>query len=194
MDERQAIAKMKAGDWEGLEPLVHAFQTQALHAAYLIVQDRALAEDVVQEAFLNAYLKIVQFDDNRPFRPWFLKSVVNAAIKAARRQNRQVSLNRDDQDKAAGLLDRLVSGNPAPEDWVVTEETRRAVRIALAQLTPAQRAAVVMRHYLEMSAEEMAVETDSSVATVKWRLHAARRRLREILGRSFGPSRTKEEE
>ena len=192
MDEQQAIARMKAGDWSGLEPLVHAYQTQALHAAYLIVQDHALAEDLVQEAFLTVYLKIGQFDENRPFRPWFLKSVVNAAIKAARRQNRLVSLNGDDPDKAPGLLERLVSGSPAPEDWVVTEENRRAVWAALAQLSPVQRAAVVMRHYLEMSAVEMAQETSGSVAAVKWRLHAARRRLKKILGTAFGSSHVDE--
>ncbi len=84
---------MKLGDWGGLEPLVRAYQTQALYAAYLIVQDHASAEDLVQEAFLTAYLKIRQFDETRPFRAWFLKSVVNAAIKAARRQNRLSSLN-----------------------------------------------------------------------------------------------------
>ncbi len=85
------------------------------------------------------------------------------------------------------MLDRLVSESPTPEDLVVTEETRRAVRSALAQLTPAQRAAVVMRHYLEMSAEEMAQETGGSVAAVKWRLHAARARLKKILGSGFRP-------
>jgi DNA-directed RNA polymerase specialized sigma24 family protein len=55
MEERGAVERLKRGDVGGLEALVKKHQTRALRAAYLIVRDRALAEDVVQEAFLMAY-------------------------------------------------------------------------------------------------------------------------------------------
>src|SRR5262245_4363710 len=93
MEERQAIARLKLRDISGLEFLVHKHQVRAIRAAYLIVRDRALAEDIVQAAFLRAYDRIHQFDAERAFGPWFLKSVINDALKAVARQERQVSLD-----------------------------------------------------------------------------------------------------
>ena len=181
MDDTQAISQLKQGDWRGLEALVSVHQHQAIRAAFLIVQDRMLAEDVVQDAFLNAARKIGQLDTGRPFRPWFLRSVVNASIKAARRQQRQVSLNGDYPEEHTELRDWLTSPDPSPEDIVEVKDLQLAVRLALEQLTPKQRAAVVMRYYLEMSGEEMAEEAGSTVSAVKWSLYAARERLRKIL-------------
>jgi len=182
MEESQAILRLKQGDWTGLETLVQNHQTPALHAAFLILQDRAAAEDVVQEAFLNAARKIAQFDAGRPFRPWFLRSVINAALKAAKQQSRLVSLNGDEPDERPGLAARLADPRAGPDESLEAAETRRAVRSALDLLTPKQRAAIVMRYYLEMPAEEMVHATGASLAAVKWSLHAARRRLHKLLG------------
>jgi RNA polymerase sigma-70 factor (ECF subfamily) len=181
MDEKQAIVCLKQGDWNGLEVLVRAYQLQALHAAYLIVQDHDLAQDIVQEAFLTISQKIAQFDATRPFRPWFLRSVVNASIKAAKRQSRFISLNGDDPEEHAKLVEWLADPNAHLEDFVETNETRRAVRKALLKLTPKQRAVLVMRFYLGMTNQEITNEMGSSVTAVKWSLHAARDRLRKLL-------------
>ena len=92
MEEREAIARLNRGDIAGLETLVRQYQVQAVRTAYLITRDRALAEDIVQAAFLRVYERIGQFDTKRPFGPWFLRSVVNDAIKAATRHEHQVYL------------------------------------------------------------------------------------------------------
>jgi len=90
-DEQQAIARLKQADLAGLEFLVGQYQAQAVQTAYLIIGERPLAEDIVQAAFMKAARKIDQFDPQRPFRPWFLRMVVNDAIKAAKGQKRLVS-------------------------------------------------------------------------------------------------------
>lgn len=72
MEESRAIDRLRRGDVAGLEFLVRQYQIPALRAAYLITRDSALAQDVVQAAFLKAYERISQFDPNRPFGPWFL--------------------------------------------------------------------------------------------------------------------------
>jgi RNA polymerase sigma-70 factor (ECF subfamily) len=179
MEEREAVARLKRGDIGGLEALVRTYQVQAIRSAYLITHDRALAEDIVQAAFLRAYERIAQFDATRPFGPWFLRSVVNDAVKAARRGQRLVPLE-DEGGGEASLADVLANPGPGPAERVEAAETREALWEALGQLPPAQRAAIVMRYYLDMSEDEMAQEMDVPAGTVKWRLHAARKRLRAL--------------
>lgn len=181
MDEKQAIARLKQGDLSGLELLVREYQLQALHAAYLIVQDHDLALDIVQDTFLTASQRIAQFDADRPFRPWFLRSVVNASIKASRRQSRFISLDRHDHAEAKETAKWLADPDANLEDFFETDETRQTVWKALLKLTPKQRAVLVMRYYLDMTTHEITREMDSSTAAVKWSLHAARDRLRKLL-------------
>lgn len=176
-DEHAAIARLKRGDIGGLETLVRAYQVRAVRAAALITQDRALAEDLVQSAFIRAYERIDQFDDSRPFAPWFLRSVVNDAVKAVTRRKPQVPLD------FAPAGDPLPLPDPAPGPDTLLEhaETEDAIRAALAQLPPEQRGAVVMRYYLGFSESEIASAQDCPPGTVKWRLHTARKRLRDLL-------------
>ena len=130
MEEQQAIARLKQGDLSGLEALVRGYQVLAVHAAYLIVADRSLAEDIVQSAFLKAAKKIDQYDSQRPFRPWFLRMVVNDCIKAARRQKRELSLDQPSDAILAWLTDQA----PGPERLLEANELRQSVWDALLQL------------------------------------------------------------
>ena len=180
-NERQAIARLKRGDLAGLEVLVRRYQVQAVHAAYLVVGERCLAEDVVQAAFLHAAEKIGQFDEARPFGPWFLRSVIHAAVKAAHRENRLVSLDAEPDGEALSLADWLKDPQPGSEEIVESEETRRVVWRGLEQLTSEQRAVIVLRHFLELSEAETAEELHRPLSTVKWWLHTARARLRKLL-------------
>ncbi len=174
VQEREAIRRMRRGDIGGLAALVQRYQVPATRAAYLVTQDRRLAEDVVQAAFIQAFRHIHQFDPARPFAPWFFRSVLNAAVQAARRDQRQVSLDGDTGDL-------LPDPAPRPEEAVLAAETQQAVRLALEQLSPEQRAAVVMRYYLDLSEAEMAAALAVPAGTIKWRLHAARRQLKLLL-------------
>ena len=69
MDDQSAISRLKQGDLRGLETLVEHYQVRAVHAAYLILYDRSLAEDVVQASFVKVAERIHQFDAERPFAP-----------------------------------------------------------------------------------------------------------------------------
>lgn len=137
MNERNAITYLKHGDIAGLEYLVREYQVQAVRAAYLITRDRALAEDIVQAAFIRAYERIDQFDIDRSFGPWFLKSVTNDAIKAAQRRKRHVPLEAPTDTDASSLLQHLVDKRPEPVDDVQAAETREEIWEALGKLPPA---------------------------------------------------------
>lgn len=181
MDERQAIEQLKRKNIGGLEALVRIYQVQAVRAAYLITRDRATAEDVVQSAFLRAYERIDQFDVDRPFGPWFLRIVVNDAVKAASHRSRFLPLEGKVGPEIASLADILVDPNPGPEDLAEAEETRQAIWTALDRLPPKQRSAIVWRYYLGLGEAEMARKWSCPPGTVKWRLYAARMRLRALL-------------
>ncbi|MCU0495232.1 MAG: sigma-70 family RNA polymerase sigma factor, partial [Chloroflexaceae bacterium] len=167
MDEGEAIARLKRGDIGGLEALVRAYQLRAVRATYLITGERAMAEDVVQTAFLRSYERIQQFDTRRPFGPWFLRIVVNDAVKAAARNGRDVSLDARSTGHDPPLAETLAAPAPALIERLERAETEAAVWAALAQLTPGQRAAVVLRYYLNLSEAEMAEELACAPGTVK---------------------------
>ncbi|MBM3934556.1 MAG: RNA polymerase sigma factor [SAR202 cluster bacterium] len=180
MQEQEAISRLKQGDIGGLEELVRRHQNEAVRAAYLIVRDLATAEDVVSHAFLKVRDKIVQFDDSRPFRPWFMRIVVNDAVKAATRSSREVSMDRE-LAMAESALASVASDGLGPEDEAVREESRRAIWAALGEMPAEQRAAVVMKYYLELKETEIAARMERPQGTVKWLLHQARKRLRPAL-------------
>ncbi len=181
MEEQDAIARLKLGDIGGLEVLVYQCQTRATRAAYLITRDSALAEDIVQAAFLRVYERIGQFDATRPFGPWFLRIVVNDAIKAAVRRERHVSLEGEAEAGGITWADLLSDTQPGPADVAEAVMLRQAIWNALGKLPPQQRAVVVMRYYLGLSEAEMVTQLACPPGTVKWRLHAARERLRTLL-------------
>jgi RNA polymerase sigma-70 factor (ECF subfamily) len=180
MDEATAIARLQQGDISGLEALVKRYQKKAIWTAYLITHDKALAEDVVQNAFLTFYQRSSQYDPARPFAPYFMRSVANAAIKALRPGKRQVSLE-SEITEGITFADALPDPSPGPADLSEQQELAGAVWGALSELSPEKRAVVVLRYYLGYSTQEIADETGTPTGTVKWRLSAARRQLGTLL-------------
>lgn len=180
MDEIKAIARLKAGDIAGLRTLVEMYQVEAVQVAGLITGDRAAAEDIVQSAFLKTYEKIQGFDQARPFRPWFLRMVVNDALKMAVRQRDRISLDDDEADCQA-VLERLDTTAREPEDAVQRKELVEEIQRALERLSPAQRAAVALHYFLDLSTAESAKQLDCAPGTLRWHLSVARDRLRAML-------------
>ncbi len=176
MDDLDSIKRLKAGDIGGLRVLVDRYQVKAARTAYLITQDRALAEDIMQNAFLRVYDRIDQFDLTRPFEPWLMRIVVNMALQAV--GGRPLIADVD----ALALLD------PAPDPAALAEahEQEAAVRAALSALSPEQRAVIVLRYYLGYTESEMARELEKPLGTVRWRLFAAHKRLRGLLAHLKG--------
>lgn len=181
MLEYEAVMRLKQRDITALETLVRLHQLRALHAAYLILHDRRLAEDVVADAFLHAYARIEQFDANRPFGPWFLRIVINMAKRASQRNGRELSLEDIGPSHENACEWLLADMSTDLEETTEQAELRDAVSAAMSRLSPAQRAVVVQRYYLDFTEKEIAVNVDSPVGTVKWRLHSARKQLRRLL-------------
>jgi len=176
MDDREAIRRMKNGEIGGLETMINRYQVKAMRTVFLVTRDRAMAEDIVQETFIRLYKRIHRFDENRPFEPYLMRSVINAALNAVRQDKKSVSLDSDPT-----LLETLLTQAASVESQVEFAQLSQEILQALSKLTPRQRAVIVQRYYLEMSEQEMAQALASAPGTIKWLLNAARSRLRKLL-------------
>jgi len=183
-EDRIAISRLKQGDLSALDVLVKRYQVQAVHAAYAIVYDRALAEDIVQTAFVKVAERINQFDEERPFASWFFRIIVNDSIKVARKQKNILSLDIKPDEPTAQLAEWLIDPNIRPEPMLEQKEMRQNILKAIQSLSPEQRAVVVMRYFLELSEADIVIKMDRPLSTIKWWLREARNRLRGLIGSS----------
>lgn len=181
MEDTLAISRLKQGNIAGLESLVQKYQAQAVNTAYMIVFERSLAEEIVQSAFVRVAEKIGQFDESRPFAPWFYRIVTNEAVRVSKQQRRLMPLEVDSDEKALALAKILADPQPQPEKLVEFREAQQVLMSALRQLQPEQRAVVVMRYYLEMSEADMSARLERPLSTIKWWLRSAREHLQKRL-------------
>jgi RNA polymerase sigma-70 factor (ECF subfamily) len=177
MDEKEAIRRLQQNDISGLEFLVHCHQVWAVRTAYLITCDVDLAEEVVQETFLQVYRSIRSFEGTRSFEPWFMRSVVNVSVKATKRSARNVNI---DEMHESHFME-FVQSFESVEFQIESLELQDRVWEAMQKLSPRQRAVIVQRYFLEMSEREMAEKAGSAIGTVKGMLNAAREKLRVLL-------------
>ena len=177
-EDQAAIRRLKNGDIRGLEDLITHYQTKAIRAAYLITQDRAMAEDIVMDTYLDIYAHIASFEEGKPFEPYFLRCVVNKTLNTIRINKREMSF--DSEDAMRRLMDLLAQAVPV-ETQIEAADLESQILNAIAELPARQRMAVVMRFYLEMSEAEMAAALNAPRGTVKWLLHKARVQLQSLL-------------
>ena len=178
MDDQQAIRFMKKGDIGGLEVLVVRYQVKAIYTAFLITRNEQLAEDIVQETFLQIYRRIQRFDEKRPFEPYLLRSVVNAAINYIERDAHCMPL--ENEQDLSHTNDILAQAGKT-EDEVEYKQLKAEIYQALEKLSPRQRMVIVQRYYLEMSEKEMSETLSVAPGTIKWLLNSARQRLQHLL-------------
>lgn len=185
-EDADAIRRCQRGDISGLEPLVRSYQTQALRVAYLIVANRQLAEDIVQDSFLMAYSHITQFDIARPFGPWFYRIVLNTARQSQRQQTRRPTLrfptehlDGEEHPDWEELSDSSGQYDPAVQAEQTLEST--ALLHALAALTVKQRSAIVLHYYCDFTVQEIAQMLNCLPGTVRWRLHSGLHALKNII-------------
>ena len=181
MDDNIAISQLKQGYLNGLESLVNRYQAQAVHAAYIIFYDRALAEDVAQAAFVKVAERIHQFDEERPFAPWFFRIVVNDALKLAQKRRRNISLDDQLGEPAGQLAKWLTDPGLQPEQLLEQKETSQNILKAIQSLPPEQRAVIVMRYYLDLSEADMSTKMQRPLSTIKWWLRDARKHLYHLI-------------
>jgi RNA polymerase sigma-70 factor (ECF subfamily) len=177
--DRDLMHRLAAGDREALAPLMerHYRRLYRLALSYLRNQDDAL--DAVQETFVKAFQKAERWDGASEAGPWLSRITINVAIDRYRRDKRRRAtfspLGEGDHDET------VAAGDPSPERRTFGLEVAGRIASAVRVLPEKQRAVFVLRHYEEMSLEEIADSLGMNLGTVKSSLHRAVHRLRERL-------------
>ncbi|HNY84539.1 MAG TPA: RNA polymerase sigma factor [Anaerolineaceae bacterium] len=190
MEDTIAIQRLKEGDASGLEFLVNKYQLKATQAAWLIVRDHHVAEDLVCQGFLKAYQSIRQFKNEGRFQSWFFRIVVNLAIDYLRSQKRFVDYEAEELENDQ----RFASAELSVEEQLERTQTMEELGAAFRKLDPEQRAVLVARYFLGLGEKETAAQLGKPVSTIKWRRFTALRQLRQALMDGLNSSERKEKQ
>lgn len=174
-----AIERARSGDSRAFSTLVEAYQAPIFNLCYRIMGNPHDAEEAAQEAFLRAYSRLDSYDPARPLKTWLFSIAHHYCIDRLRRR-RLVWLSLDDEP----ALDSVAwcSPAPTPEETTIRREREWDIQALLNALSPHDRSALVMRYWYNLSYEEIAAATASTVSAVKSRLHRARVALAGMIG------------
>lgn len=172
VDEATLTGLARAGDRDAFGELVRRYADQARRVARAVLQDPEDADDAAQDAFLSALVKLEQYDASRPFGPWLMRIVANAATD--RRRRRRVR-------QAEALDEGLIAGGQRPDAVAERELLGERLRQALAELPERRRMAVVLFDVEGYSHAEIGGILGMPEGTVRSEVFHARRRLRTLL-------------
>ncbi len=172
LTDAAVVRRVLDGDAEAFAVLVDRYYDRYARFAVHMVGNREDAEEALQDAFLRAYRALASYREQERFGAWLFRILVNqcrtVAAKGVRRERAFPDVPPEQLDLAAG-------------DDGAAEELRDRLDLALAQLPPDQREAVVMRYTEDLTYEEMAAITGAGVSALKMRVQRAFRRLRVLL-------------
>jgi len=177
LEDSALVALVTEGDGAALEALYGRYGRPCYGLARRILGDEQLSQDVVQEVFLTVWRDASRFDPTRGgFSSWLLSMTHHKAVDAVRREE-----NLRKRRTSADLLEFRESGDRSPEDEVWSMLRRDRVRSALEELPDLQREALVLSYFGGYTQREIAQLTSTPLGTVKTRMLAGMRRLRDAL-------------
>jgi RNA polymerase sigma-70 factor (ECF subfamily) len=180
LSDDEAVRRVLAGDRAVFEVLMRRYNQRLYRVARAILRDDSEAEDVMQHAYVQAYLHLGEFAGRASFSTWLTKIAVYEALARARRRNRDrppVSFPGSEED----AMSALPSPEPDPEQQALRGELRGLLEAAIESLPPTYRHVLVLREVEGMSTAETAECLDLTEDVVKTRLRRARALLRDEL-------------
>jgi len=169
--DRDLIQYARRGDAAAFGELVRRYQTSVFNVCYRILHERADAEDMAQETFIRAHERLNMFDDERAFGPWVRRVAANVCLNHL--ESQRITTPLDDE--------RDADESQRPERQAEVHERSEQIRGALASLPAHYRVVIELRHYQELSYDEIAAELNIPLSDVKSHLFRARKLLAEKL-------------
>ncbi len=178
LEDEEIAARVRAGDLPLFELLMRRYNQRLYRVARAIVKSDSEAEDVAQQAYVNAYINLHQFAGRAKFSTWLTRIAVHEALNRARKQSRIAWPAEDAQEDP---MERIASPGVDPERQAFAGELGTLLERAVDDLPESYRTVFVMRDVEGLSTSETAECLDLSEEAVKTRLHRAKSMLRDML-------------
>jgi RNA polymerase sigma-70 factor (ECF subfamily) len=194
-DERQLVARLKAGDQTAYAELVEQHAGRIYSLALRMMGDEAAAEDILQETFMNAFRAIDRFEERSSLGTWLYRIANNTALMQLRRKE-PATFSMDEPletDDGGEVPRQFFDFCCLPERDLLSEEAREEMRKAIDDLPETLRVVFLLRDIEGLNTKEAAQELGLSVPAVKTRLMRARLALRERLAAYFAQSEVSSE-
>ena|SRR5690349_12694015 len=177
------VSLYQQGNEEAFKSLLLRHKSRVYTAIYLIVKDRYVAEDLLQETFIKAVntIKGGRYNEEGKFLPWISRIAHNMAIDYFRKEKRHPEITLEDGSSVFNSLQ--FSGN-AMELEEITKENKKWLRLCVKELPDEQKQVLIMRHFLDMSFQEIADRTGVSINTALGRMRYALINLRKMMMKS----------
>jgi RNA polymerase sigma-70 factor (ECF subfamily) len=174
-DDSALVARCLEGESSAFEPIVERYQRPLFNLALRMTGRHDEALDATQNAFVSAYTHLGTFDPKQRFFSWIYRILKNECLNVLRKR------------REMGPLPVDIPSPDGPADGLERHERQAAIKAALLELTVEYREVILLRHFTELSYEEIASTLDIPVKTVKSRLYSARQRLAALLAEGTRP-------
>jgi RNA polymerase sigma-70 factor, ECF subfamily len=174
--DEEVVARVRAGDTQLFEILMRRYNQRLFRAARAILQNDADAEDAVQQAYINAYLHLAQFEGRAKFSTWLTRIAVYEAL-GRRRRSRNTLIESNDVEQVKHV--RSKTADPERQSYVA--QLGSLLEAALAALPHGYRSVFMLREVDGLNTAETALQLRLSEGTVKTRLHRAKNLLQRKL-------------
>jgi len=182
----EAMARLQRGDDLALNEIMARWQRRVTAFLLRMVGEEAAALDLAQETFVRVYQSSDRYRPTGTFSTWLFAIAANLARQYLRWQRRHPTESMD-RDVDSPLSDKIASPGEPPDLVALRDERSALVRMAISQLPPDLREAVILFEYENLSYLEIAAVTGGTPKAVETRLYRARHLLREKLRSSLGP-------
>lgn len=180
MEDSVLLSLYKNGNEEAFAELLNRHKSKVYTTAYLIVKDRYIAEDLAQESWIKAINKINtgSYNEEGKFLPWIVRIAHNMAIDHVRREKRYPTIVLED---GMNVFNSLSFSEDSIESVRIKGENQALIRDLIHSLPESQREVLIMRHYADMSFQEIAEATGVSINTALGRMRYALLNMRKKL-------------
>ncbi len=177
-DDSVLITLYRNGNEAAFNLLVDRYHSKVFTTIFLIVKDQDVAEDLLQDVFVKVLhiLNSDKYNEEGKFQPWVMRIAHNLAIDHFRKAKRYPTILLED---GSNLFNSLSFAEDSSEEQRIKEETLAWVRNLIDELPEAQKEVVIMRHYLDMSFQEIAEQTGVSINTALGRMRYALNHIRK---------------
>lgn len=168
MNEENIIMQLKSGRLSAIDELYNLYSSYALRTAYLITNDKFMAEDIVQETFIQCIKNINSLKDNKLFKPWFYKILTRLSYREMKKAKKLLPVENIFEKADSQSFDTYFKGDSE-------------IYNCIQSLGEKHRTTVILFYYNDMSIREISKIMGCREGTVKSRLSYARKQLREVL-------------